>query len=513
MLTSSPASLIGAERPRFEARPPAAYSLGGEAVELAARAGLVLEPWQADGLDLMLSCRDDGKWACPEYGEICARQNGKTAMFFARGLAGLFLLGERLIMWTAHEVKTAGEAFVLVRDLFAQLGVEVKTNVIEIDLGERGVAIVKVSNTNGKEGFSFRTRTEQNGRPKYGPLQRWQFLARSKGSGRGFSGDFVFIDETFAFTPAQQSALVPTLTARPNSQIGYASSPPLDPVSGEVLFKLRRRAESGDPTLGWRDWGEPGDLESLMKMPDDERKAWLEDPARWARTNPALGRGRVDIESIQRNRRALARDEDFAREILGVWPLPPEEGGRVISADAWDALADPTSVLVGEPVLAVEASPQRTIGAIVAGGRNAAGLGHIEVIDHRPGVGWMLERILELDEKHKPQAWLIDPAGPAGSLVQDMRNADLPVREVTGREWSQACQNFHDAVYNPERQLVHLGDDVVARAVGAGRKRDTGDGAWSWGRVKADADITTLCGATLVWHGMPVFYDVLESVY
>ena len=48
MATSAPAlQLLGAERPRVELRPPAVYSLAGPAIELAARAGMVLEPWQA----------------------------------------------------------------------------------------------------------------------------------------------------------------------------------------------------------------------------------------------------------------------------------------------------------------------------------------------------------------------------------------------------------------------------------------------------------------------------------
>jgi hypothetical protein len=93
--TSRRGSLQGAAKPRVECVPPSAYSLGDEAVELARRAGLVLDPWQADSIRLMLSVREDGKWACFEYGEIVARQNGKGAILECRALAGLFLLDER----------------------------------------------------------------------------------------------------------------------------------------------------------------------------------------------------------------------------------------------------------------------------------------------------------------------------------------------------------------------------------------------------------------------------------
>lgn len=498
MLTSPPVSgLFGAVRPRVELRPLAVYSLGAEAVELSGRAGLVLEPWQADGLDLMLSVRADGRWACFEYGEICARQNGKTALFMARALAGLFLLDERLIMWSAHEYKTAMESFLQVRDLIANLGVEVKPNLIDI-----GGVLVKVVNTNGEEAFE-----------RLDTGQRIKFLARSKGSGRGFSGDINLIDEAFAYTAAQQSALMPTMNARPNPQIGYASSPPLDSDSGEVLFALRRRAESGDAGLGWRDWGLGGDLDELLRMSEDERAALLDDRARWAASNPALGLGRVDEESILRNRRAM-RGEDFGREIMGIWPVPPEEGGRVIRSATWNALADGSSGITSQCVFGIDVDPERSRCAIVAGGRNAAGLEHVELVEHRPGLDWVVARAVELDVSHEPAAWLVDPSGPAGALIEPLEAAGLFVVQVTGREWSQACGGFYDAVHAVPQVLVHLGDRVLAQAVKDGRKRDVGDGGWAWGRRNSEVNISPLCGATLARHGISLFVsDLIDNVW
>jgi len=147
-VTSPLGSLRGATRPRVEVAPatPIAYSLGPEAVELARRAGLELDPWQVDGLDLMLSVRPDGLWACSEYGEICSRQNGKTTgLFSPRALAGMFLLKEKLIMWSAHEYKTAMESFRQFKTMLLRLGTETRPNLIHVD----GVP-VKVSNTNGE---------------------------------------------------------------------------------------------------------------------------------------------------------------------------------------------------------------------------------------------------------------------------------------------------------------------------------------------------------------------------
>ncbi|MEE3918208.1 hypothetical protein V2I01_04925 [Micromonospora sp. BRA006-A] len=76
-----------------------------------AQAGRPLDPWQVDAVTLMLAVRDDAKWACFEYCEWVCRQQGKGAILEARALTGFLLLGEELIMWSAHEYKTAMEAF------------------------------------------------------------------------------------------------------------------------------------------------------------------------------------------------------------------------------------------------------------------------------------------------------------------------------------------------------------------------------------------------------------------
>jgi len=107
LTTSLPSVLRGAGRPRVCNYPVYASSAGGEAVELAASAGLVLDPWQADILTAALGERADGSWSAFEVAVIVSRQNGKGAVLEARALAGLLLFGEQLVMWTAHELKTA----------------------------------------------------------------------------------------------------------------------------------------------------------------------------------------------------------------------------------------------------------------------------------------------------------------------------------------------------------------------------------------------------------------------
>lgn len=486
--TLLPGSLLGAERPRVEVRPPGIeYTLGPEAAELASRAGLPLEPWQRAGLDLMLSVRSDGRWACFEYGEICARQNGKSAMFMARALAGLFLLGERLVMWSAHEYKTSMEAFLAMRALIEALGEPVegkRGNVIRI-----GRTLVKINNTNGEEAFE-----------RLDTRQRLKFVARSKGSGRGFTADCHLIDEAFAYTQLQHSALMPTLNAVANPQIAYASSPPLDGQSGEVLFGLRARAESVTPgDLGWRDWGLAGDLDSLMQMSPGDRRAFLDDRERWAATNPALGRGRVGPESIARNRASLD-EASFGREILGLWPRRSTGADwAVIPKGTWMARGGAFDRPDGPVVFAVAAAyPDAEFGSIAVAGRRDGEL-LTQVVEHREGTSWLVARAQELRDRHGPIAVLLDKKGPARHLIPEFEAAGIALTHPSMDEIAQAAAVFYAETAGDAPTLRHYDQPELDDALAAAQKRPIGDG-WTWMR-KGATDISPLEAATLAAWG------------
>ncbi|MEV0085250.1 hypothetical protein [Saccharopolyspora sp. NPDC050642] len=476
MLTSPPELLRGARHPRVEVVPLYVDTYGPEAIELSRRAGLVLDFWQQQAITLMLATREDGRWACFEFAELVARQNGKGGILEARVLAGLFLLGERLIMWSAHEYKTAMEAFLRVRMLVKNL---IREGLVSDDA-------VKVNNTNGEEGFEL-----------LDSGQRLKFIARSKSSGRGFSGDLNIIDEAFAYTPAQHAALMPTMSARPNPQIIYTSSPPLDGASGDVLFGLRARAEAGgDDSLGYRDWGAAGDLDHLDALDLDDRKLW-------AATNPALG-VRITEETIARERRSMGATE-FARERLGVWPRRVE-GGGAIDVQQWATLADPNSQAGDDVVFAVEVAYDRSSSSIAAWSARADGLGHAEVIDQRPGTDWLVGRLVELRDRWNPVAFGVDGKGPALSLVFDLEAAgikrpDDPEKPGRGDlavlslpEMAAACGQLLDAI--AQGTFRHLDDpDLNAAAAGAAT-RPVGD-VEVWGRRNATAEISPLTAVTV----------------
>ena len=110
--------LLGDQRPRIFCRPPGGVgSSGPEVIELAARAGLILDPWQQFLLLEGLAEAAGGNWLAFEVAELLSRQNGKGGVLEAVALGGLFLFGDRLIGWNAHEFKTCREGFLRVRAL------------------------------------------------------------------------------------------------------------------------------------------------------------------------------------------------------------------------------------------------------------------------------------------------------------------------------------------------------------------------------------------------------------
>lgn len=494
MSTSATVSL-GSRQPRVKSHPSYAFTYGPEAVELATSAGLVADDWQSDVVDVMLAV-DGERWACPEVGFVVPRQNGKGSIFEIRALAGLYLLGEPLLMWSAHEYKTAMEGFRRVQDLIDNTD----------DLRKR---VFKVSNTNGDEGIEL----YGEGGKRITARQRLRFLARSKGSGRGFTGWVNLLDEWFAGTPQQVAALLPTMSAVPNPQIVYASTPPLDAATGEPLFSLKDRGESGDPGLAWFDWGAPAGVD-----PDDRRE--------WSRSNPAK-EIRISEETIARERRAMST-EDFLRERLGVWPLRAKDA--IISTEEWQSLADAGSRRDGAIAIAFDVTPNRDHAAIAIYGLRADGLGHLEVIDHRPGTSWLVKRLVELRERHEPVAICVDVAGPAGSLLIDLDKAGIGLPEdpdrphvgdlaiPSGREAAGACGAFVDAIR--QQQLRHIDQPALSRAIAGAKPRPLGE-AWAWGRRTSGVDISPLVAATLARWAYETRahliadddYDVLASVF
>lgn len=456
----------GVQRPRVLWVPPAAASTGAEAVELARMGGLYLDPWQQFVLYHALGEREDGKWAAFEVGLEVARQNGKGAVLEARELAGLFLLGERLIIHSAHQFDTSLEAFR--RLLF----------LIE-DTPDFDRRVQRVSRAHGEEGIEL----------KGG--QRIRFRTRTKGGGRGFTGDCLILDEAMYLPEAMHGALLPTLSARPNPQVWYTGSAVDQEIHdhGVVFARVRERGVRGDdPALAY--FGFSVEAEHPDSVPPDV----LSDRMAWAQGNPGLGI-RISTEHIEREQRSMD-PRTFAVERLGVgdWPATDGSINSKIAPEAWGACED-TDSSCSDPVCFVfDVTPSRTSSVIGVAGLRPDGHVHVEVVEERPGTGWVAERLAELVQAHDSMPPLYDERGPAASLAPDIEALDVELRPVKSAELAQACGMFFDGV--EQRTVRHLGTSELSQAVRGAATRPLGD-SWAWARKTSGSNIAPLVAVTI----------------
>lgn len=460
-------ALIGAQTPRVRLVPRAKDNDFEDAAFLAASYGLTPDEWQENVLEGWLGIRHDGKWAAPRCGLAVPRQNGKNGALEIRELYGMIVKGERFLH-TAHEVKTARKAFLRLLSFFENARKYPELAAL--------VAPNGIRKTNGQEAIVL-----ANG----GSVE---FVARSKGSARGFSVDVIVMDEAQELGDEAFEALGYTTSASPNYQHILTGTPPGPTANGEVFTRMREEGIDGkNRRLCWMEWGCDGDGVDL------------DDRANWAKANPALGI-RLSLEFTADERGAFS-DEGFARERLGMWD--GEASLSVIRAKAWADLANPESQAADPVAFAIDMDPNRLMASIGVAGIAGDRI-HVEAIENRScerGSGWIVERVKALQTQWKPCAIVLDAASPAASLIPDLEAARVKLTITNARDMAQACGLFYDAA--TDGSLVHIDSPLLNRAVAGARKRNIGaEGGWGWNRKDNATDITPLVAVTLATYGL-----------
>ena len=408
------------------ARSPDRPTLG----EALARVGAVLGtpplPWQRQVFDVAGELLPDGLPAYREVRVTVPRQQGKTAglllpLMVHRALA--FGRPQR-ILYTAQDRNHAREKW------------QEQVELLDATPLRR---LYSVRRSNGSERIRWRTGSTH------------AITASGESSGHGFTLDLGVIDEAFAQTDDRLvQAFRPAMMTRRDAQLWVVSTAGTD----DSVF-LRERVEDGRARV---EAGERADVAYFeWSAPDD---ADPEDDATWLAAMPALGIT-VDIETVRKDRAAMDAGE-FARAYLNRWT---PSGAPVFDLATWTRCRDENSTATDRVAFGIDVSPDRQTGTIAAAGGRRDGRVHVEVIDRRPGTDWIVDRIGELDRRHRPVAVALDPAGPAGSLVTELSQLRRvpPLVLMTGRTYAQACGALFDDVTTG--RLVHLGP------AGAGRRR------------------------------------------
>lgn len=455
---------------------PAYVSTGGaEAADLAAMSGFIPDAEQRLVLDALYaeavpgSTFQSGQWAALEQAIIGSRQNLKTSTMLMACTADAFLFDARLIVWTAHLFQTAAEAFLDFKNLIdANPHLSRKVKRITEAAGNQGVELM-----NGC---------------------RVKFIARSKASGRGMSGDVVFFDEAYALSAAELGALIPTLSARPNPAVRYGSS--AGRIESLPLRLIRDRGRAGsDPSLAYVEWCSTAECEH--EACDHEvgtPGCVLDNVEEWQKANPAMGR-RITADYIARERRALTPQE-FARERLGWWDEP--KGGTVIPMARWVPLGGDATIAGDAPLaLFVDVALDRSVSWVGLCARNGDGTPQVEIAASGPGTDWVADWVGGVLERRDVLAVGARSAGPVASLLPDLAEAcerhERPFVKVGSGDFAGMCGAFFDAV--AASTLAHRSDSRVDAALASARKHKILD-AWSWERTRVDIDAAPLVAVT-----------------
>lgn len=436
--------VIGAQRPRIELVPRAAYTdAGDDAIALADAAGLHLHDWQQYVMRGMLGETYTGQWSAPRVGLVVPRQQGKGSILEARELAGLFLFGEKLIIHTSQLLTTSREAFYRLK-LLIDATPELADQVRQMYEGNVSNSIVL------KDGRSIR------------------FMARSKDSGRGLSADLLVIDEAYDVTAFEMAALRPTLSASSNPQTIFTSSAALP--ESYVLHDIR--AQGMDPhtkRMAYFEWSAPDDCD-----PDDLDAL--------VASNPSLGL-RLTLETVA-DERADMDDETFKRERLGV--LPTMEAARLVTPPMWGACRDEESEVGEDLFVGVDVGPMRDVAAIALVSPRGDDRVHVEVVDVID-LPMAAARIKEIRDRWHPRSITVDAGGAAGSLAQECRALGVSTKPIAYRDIGQSAGAMFDAIKT--RSIAHIGQPELDNAVAAADRKYMGaTGLWRWVPRKDSAE-------------------------
>lgn len=401
--------------------------------------------------------RSDGTWAARQIAVSTPRQNGKSQIIVARALAGVLLFDEQTIIVSAHQQDTAREVFGRILDMIESFP----------SLERRVASVMQAIN---RENIRFKSG------------QEIKFKARSTGSGRGFSCDCLLLDEAQILGAAAWSAILPTMSARPNPQAWLLGTPPTENDDGEVFERLRALGvEAQESRVAYLEWA--ADV-------DDP----IDDSATWAKANPSYGT-RISYEAIAAELASMSA-EQFRMERLGMWAQEARHRS-VIPRDQWRTLFDVAPNGVAPDSLGVDMSHRGEI-SIAACWLNDADFAHVEEVWASPVAVDAVEWIASRASRRMPI--VIDGASPAAAMIPELRARRLNVTMSTAGDMARACGAV--LARAAAGTVSHAAQDSVTDALQGARKRPIRDaGGWGWDRRDETVNIAPLVAWTLALYG------------
>lgn len=414
-------------------------------------------PWQQQVADVATELLPDGSPAFREVIVTVPRQSGKTTLTLAVEVERCTARGVG-----QHVAYTA------------QTGSDARKKLLndQVPILERSPlwrSVRKVARANDNAGVIF-----VNG-------SRVDVLASNASAGHGRVLDLGIIDEAFDdYDDRREQAMLPAMITKPEAQLWVVSTQGTD-----ASVYLNRKVDQGRAAV--LEGRTEGICYFEWSVPDD---ADLDDPASWWLGMPALGF--TQTEAAVAHAKSTMSPGEF-RRAFGNQRMRSSE--RVIPEVPWRVACRGDVVPSGGLTFGVDVTPDRDWSSI-----GVHGDGVVELVEHRAGTGWVVERCVELVARHGGRLAL-EPRGPVGALVPALRSAGVTVVELPAGEATQACGAFYDAVVDGHLK-VYTGKhfDVLDEAAAAVMKQPVAD-AWRWAR-RGSAPISPLVAVTwAAWAG------------
>lgn len=302
----------------------------------------------------------------------------------------------------------------------------------------------------------------------------------------GQYGDQIVIDEAWSFSIDRgrelETAFRPLRATRPGSQIVLVSAAG-DADSTWWIDTLDKGRDAVALDSGFGHCHIEYTVDGTGLDPDK--------PATWTIVHP----GRLDPEVL---REEYDHDRDlFVRSYLNVTDRVGIAGAP-FDPGLWEACATDTDPDRTQPIaLGLDVSENQTAAAIVAAYPDST----IEVLDHRSGTGWVVDRLAYLADNYDVASVAYDVRSPAGVLQRFIDAAGIYTVEMSLADGANAAAGLVNAARTG--QLFHVPDVTLSAAVVGVKRRAVGDGAWSFSRKSSTVDVSPLIAASYAWYTHP----------
>lgn len=299
----------------------------------------------------------------------------------------------------------------------------------------------------------------------------------------GKDADLVVADEQWKRTVDQGrellSAANPAGSRRPDFTIVVNSTVGPDPSGW--LYELMQ-----DPNVPVLHYGCPDDVDPY-------------DPDLWPTWHP----GFEDPDPVVRAtlREAIQQDitilgDDWLRSYGNRWPKVSTAGR--LTQETWASLQGRVGDRGDELHVAFDTAWDRSTSTVTVTWRGDDGKVRVEVVEHRPGVLWLVDYLLDVHQRYETRP-KCDTATPARDVVKALDRRGVKVDELTTPDYAASCARFVTAAVAGD--LIVRPDPALDAAVAVAERRNIGD-RWVWDRRRA-VDMSPLTSATVAtWHAL-----------